>query len=106
LTTPLATRLLDRLVEELTAEGDLTPQWRETFWPSPAISSYLTPSGNMIRPSMVRTTWYRCAAVNSTTGGWRSHPSERFTRPPKKIKHRQHFLAMDDQLTTILIHKN
>jgi protein-L-isoaspartate(D-aspartate) O-methyltransferase len=30
LTAPLAARL-DRLVEELTAEGDLAPQWRETF---------------------------------------------------------------------------
>jgi protein-L-isoaspartate(D-aspartate) O-methyltransferase len=26
-----ATRLLDRLVTQLTAEGDLTPEWRETF---------------------------------------------------------------------------
>jgi protein-L-isoaspartate(D-aspartate) O-methyltransferase len=31
LTTPLVAQLLDRLVEELTAEGDLTPEWRETF---------------------------------------------------------------------------
>jgi hypothetical protein len=56
LTTPLAARLLDRLVGELAAEGGLTPEWRETFWPYPAISSYLTLSGNTIRPSTVRTT--------------------------------------------------
>jgi hypothetical protein len=31
LTTPLAARLLDRLVGELAAEGGLTPEWRETF---------------------------------------------------------------------------
>ncbi|MGH3888730.1 MAG: methyltransferase domain-containing protein [Pseudonocardiaceae bacterium] len=31
MSTAHATRLLDRLVEQLTAEGDLTPDWRETF---------------------------------------------------------------------------